>query len=97
MTPCIYNIKTGVYRLHQPSAGGVGIQSEVELGPDEILLDADNEVYDSTSGELKPIYKTTACVVRDLGLVVRKLSERVAALERGSEPEPQREEVEERK
>jgi len=83
MTPCIYNIKTGVYRLYQPIAGGVGTQNEVPLGEDEVLLDADNEIYDSSSGGLKPIFKTTAIVVRDLELTVRKLAERVAVLEAG--------------
>jgi len=83
-----------VYRLYQPIAGGVGTQNEVPLGEDEVLLDADNEVYYPISGEVKRLFKTTGIIVRDLELAVRRLEERVKELERGPEPEPQRGEKE---
>jgi len=99
MIPAIYNKKTGVFDPYiDKSESGVGSQNlreesiedlrrrvAGELGPDELLVDGELQIYDKVTGELLPP-PLPSCILLER---IAFLETRVAALESRAEPEPQ--------
>jgi len=57
------------------------LRSSAKLTEDEVLIDADAEIYDPNSGEIRPLFKPALERVEELRIAVDALAERVSKLE----------------
>jgi len=57
------------------------LRSSARLTEDEVLIDADAELYDPNLGKIRPLFKPALERVEDLRIAVEGLEKRVAQLE----------------
>jgi len=57
------------------------LRSSARLTEDEVLIDADAELYDPNLGEIRPLFKPALERVEELRIAVDALAERVVQLE----------------